>query len=505
MLVLGDVWSGLGSALSPSNVLYVFIGVLVGTLIGALPGLGPAATIAMLLPISYSLPAEGAIIMLAGIYYGAMYGGRISSILVNLPGDAAAVVTTFDGYPMTKQGRGGAALTISAVASFVGGTLAALVLTAFAPILATFALQFGPPEIAALTTLGVLLAAYLGGKSTSKNIIAAGTGVLLASIGLDPIAGSPRLTFGSSFLWDGLNFVAVAMGVFGIGEILYNLEQFKKSGVEQKHKREDGLGFSVTRVFPTLGDWVQSRAAMVRGSVVGTLVGMAPGAGAEIASMVSYAVEKRRAKYPERFGKGAVEGLAGPESANNAGAIGSFIPLLSLGIPGSITTALLFGALVLHGITPGPELVEQSPGVFYGLIGSMYVGNLMLLVLNIPMIKVFAQMLRLRIGILSPIIVLVVMVGAFSLKNSPFDMGVLALFGVVGYLARKTGFSMGPLALAFILGPMMETAFRQSLLMAEGDITIFFTRPISASLFGIIVVTVLLQRLRVLRRSNRAH
>lgn len=495
MQILQGLAEGFSVALDPINILYVFIGVALGTVVGAIPGLGPSATIAILLPISFALPAESAIIMLAGIYYGSMYGGRISSILLNLPGDSAAVVTTFDGYPMAQQGRAGPALTLSAVASFVGGTIAVIALTVFATLLASVALSFGPPEIAALTTLGVLLAVYLGTGSTAKSLAAAGAGLILASIGLDPIAGTPRLTFGSAGLLDGLEFVAVVMGVFGLGEVLYNLEHRVSGGTAPSRA-------AMTSIWPTAEDWVQSRVSMLRGSILGLFVGMIPGAGAEVASMSSYAAEKRRARDPERFGKGAVEGLAGPEAANNAGSIGAFVPLLTLGIPGSVTTALLFGALLLQGITPGPTLINDEPGVFYGVIASMYLGNIMLLILNIPLIKLFVQILRVRLSILAPLIVTVVMVGVYSLNNAAFDMWVLIAFGIVGYLARKTGFGMAPLALTFVLGPIMENAFRQSLLISNGSLAVFVTRPITAIILSIAVVMVLLPILRFVWNSR---
>lgn len=499
MQILEGLAEGFSVALDPINILYVFIGVALGTLVGAIPGLGPAATIAILLPVSFALPAESAIIMLAGIYYGAMYGHRISSILLNLPGDAAAVVTTFDGYPMAQQGRAGPALTLSAVASFMGGTLAVVALTVFAAPLAGVALSFGPPELLALATLGVLLAVYIGTGSRAKGLVAAGAGLLLSSIGQDPIVGTPRLTFGSVELLGGLEFVAVVMGIFGLGEVLYNLER-RRSGDTSTSRSPMGS------LWPTTRDWVWSRASMLRGSVLGFFVGLLPGAGAEIASMVSYGVEKRRARDPERFGKGAVEGVSGPEAASNSAAVGSFVPLLTLGIPGSIATALLFGALLLQGITPGPNLINENPGIFYGVIASMYIGNLMLLVLNIPLIRLFVQITRLRLSILAPLIVVVVMVGVYSLNNSAFEMWVLIAFGIVGYLARKTGFSMAPLALTFVLGPIMEGAFRRSLQISDGSLTIFFTRPISAIVLCIAVVMMLLPILQRVRniRARRA-
>lgn len=480
---------GLAVALTPANLLYVMLGVLVGTVVGALPGFGPATAIAMLLPLTFALEADSAIILLAGIFYGSMYGGRIPSILLNLPGDAPSVITTFDGYPMAKAGKAGKALTITAVASFVGGTVGILALTFLAPPLATIALRFGPPEIALLTMLGVLLLAYLGGGSLPKSLVAAGLGFVLASVGQDPMFGSQRLTFGSNNLLGGISFIAVVMGIFGLGEILYNLEHMHKT------KRTKPV---ISSKWPERAEWLQSRWAMLRGSLIGLGVGMAPGAGAEIASMTSYASEKRQSKTPERFGKGAIEGLAGPETANNAAAMGSFVPLLTLGIPGSVTGALIFGALLLQGITPGPTLIDEHPNVFYGVIGSMYVGNLLLLLLNIPLVGLFVAIVRVRISVLSGLVVAFLVVGAFSISNNVFDIWVMLVFGAVGYIAKKTGFSMGPFALAFVLSPIMEQAFRQSLRISEDGLLIFLTRPVSLIL---ILIGVLLFAGPAVKRS----
>lgn len=493
---------GFAVALSLSNLLYVALGVLVGTIVGALPGFGPATAIAMLLPWTFALEPDSAIILLAGIYYGSMYGGRIPSILLNLPGDAPSVVTTFDGYPMAKAGKAGKALTITAVASFVGGTVGILALTFLAPPLATIALRFGPPEIALLTLLGVLLLAYLGGGSLTKSLFAAGLGFVLASVGQDPMFGSQRLTFGSNNLLGGISFIAVVMGIFGLGEILYNLEHMHKTKQKKavkftRHETERKKAV-LTSKWPERAEWLQSRWAMLRGSLIGLGVGMAPGAGAEIASMTSYASEKRQSKSPERFGKGAIEGLAGPEAANNSAAMGSFVPLLTLGIPGSVTGALIFGALLLQGITPGPTLIDEHPNVFYGVTGSMYVGNLLLLLLNIPLVGIFVAIVRVRISVLSGIVVALLVVGAFSISNNVFDIWVMLVFGAVGYIAKKTGFSMGPFALAFVLSPIMEQAFRQSLRISQDSLLIFVTRPVSLIL---ILIGVLMFAGPALKRS----
>lgn len=497
MEALQDLLAGFAVALTPVNLLYVAVGVAFGTIVGALPGFGPATAIAMLLPLTFGLEPETAIILLAGIYYGSMYGGRIPAILLNMPGDAPSVVTTFDGYPMAKQGRAGKALTIAAVASFIGGTVGTLALTFVAPPLALFALRFGPPEIAMLTVLGVLLIAHLGGGSLVKGLVTAGAGFLLASVGQDPMLGTERLTLGSGQLLGGISFIPVVMGVFGLGEVLYNLEHRRGSGDTRP---------VLSGTWPSLQEWVAVRFAMLRGAFVGLVIGMAPGAGAEIASMTSYATEKRRSKTPERFGKGAAEGVAGPEAANNAGAVAAFIPLLTLGIPGSVTTALIFGALLLQGITPGPTLIADNPSVFYGLIASMYIGNVLLLLLNIPLIGVFVSILRVRFSILSGIVVVILIVGAFSVNNAIFDIWIMLAFGVFGYLAKKTGFNLGPFALAYVLSPIMERAFRQSLLLSEGSLAIFVTRPVSASIVavGVLVFGVPLARNLWRRRRSLA-
>lgn len=478
---------------APENLLYVFLGVLIGTVIGVLPGLGPTATIALLLPLTYGIEPVSAVIMLAGIYYGSMYGGTITSVLLQLPGEAASVVTTFDGYQMAQQGRAGPALGISAIGSFIGGTTAVIGLMLFAPLLASFAVRFGPPEYTALTVLGILLVTYLGTKSVAKSLVTAALGLLLASIGQDPIEGTARFTLGMTDLLDGLDFVAIAMGLFGVGEVLYNLERGSDGAV---------VTSKVGRLWPTMRDWVSSRGAILRGSVLGFVIGVLPGGGGVVSSLASYALEKRRSPEPERFGKGAIEGVAGPETANNASSTSAFIPLLTLGIPSNVVLALIYGALLMQNITPGPQLVSENPEIFWGVITSMYLGNLILLVLNLPLVGVFVQLLRLRVGVLGALAVMVTMIGVFSVNNDTFDMWIVLVFGLIGYLMRKTGFEPGPLVLAFVLGAIMERSFRQSLLLSNGDPTIFVTRPISGTIAALSVAIVAFSTYRYVRNRK---
>lgn len=471
---LNNLALGFSVAFDPMNLLYVFIGVTVGTAIGVLPGLGPTATIALLLPLTLTLDPTAAVIMLAGIYYGSMYGGTITSVLLRLPGEAASVVTTFDGYQMAKQGRAGAALGISAIGSFIGGTASVIGLVFLAPVLADAALAFGPPAFVALMVLGLFLVTSLGTGSTVKALCMAAVGLLLSAIGQDLVTGKPRFTFGQTSLLDGLDFVAVAMGLFGVGEILYNLEQTEKV---------QAFTSKIKNILPTRKDLRDSSGAIARGSVLGFFIGILPGGGGVLSSLASYAMEKRRAKDPSRFGKGAIEGVAGPETANNASSTSAFIPLLVLGIPSNVVLALLFGALLVHGITPGPQMMTNNPEVFWGVIASMFIGNLMLLALNIPLVGFFVQLLRIRAGILVTFALLVVMVGVFSISNDVFDMWVVLVFGVLGWLMKKTGFDPGPLVLAFVLGPILETSVRQSLLLSGGSFGIFVTDPISLTIF----------------------
>ncbi len=495
MEIFSGLLSGFDVALTGTNILFAFLGALIGTAIGVLPGLGPAATIALLLPLTYVISSPvTAIIMMAGIYYGSMYGGSTTSILLNLPGEAASVVTCIDGYQMAKKGRAGAALAIAAIGSFIAGTVSIIGMTFFAPPLAEFALDFGPPEYFALTSLGLLLAVFLSGGSIIKGLIIICVGLLLAMVGLDTISGKIRFTFGSTGLQGGFDFVTLAMGVFGLGEILYNLERKLST---------DLVTSKLGKIFPTLKDWANSRWAILRGSLIGFFVGIIPGGGAVIASLTSYAVEKKYSKTPEEFGKGIIEGVAGPESANNAASSSSFIPLLTLGIPGNPSIAMIFAALMIQGITPGPFLITEHPDVFWGVIASMYLGNVMLLVLNLPLVGLWVQMLRVPYGILAPGIVLFTTVGVYSVQNQIFDVYSMLFFAFVGYGIRKLKFDPAPLPLAFVLGPMVERSLRQSLLISGGDPTIFVSRPISGTLIGIIVLLVVGQAFLSLRKKVR--
>lgn len=483
MEALGGLLHGLTVVTNPINVLYVAVGVLIGTLVGVLPGLGPTATMAIILPITYTLSPATALIMLAGVYYGAMYGGSTSSILLNIPGEAASVITAIDGYQMARQGRAGSALGIAAIGSFVAATISLLGLTFLAPEVAKLALGFGPPEYTAITLLGLLLVTYMSSTSTVRSVVSALFGLLVGTIGLDVVSGAPRFTFGIPDLLNGFDFAIVAMGVFGLAEILTGIE-----GADSPRSLAP-----IKNVWPTLQDLVVSKWAVLRGSILGFFIGLLPGGGSVLSSLASYAVEKRLSKHPERFGQGAIEGVAGPESANNAGAVSSFIPLLTLGVPGNSVMAMMFAALLIHGITPGPFLIREHADVFWGLIASMYIGNLLLLVLNLPMVGLFVQLLRVPFTVLAPIALAVTLVGAFSVANSTFDLVVLTFFGAAGYFMRKFGYDAAAFVLAFVIGPLLERSVRQSLLMSNGDLSIFVTRPVAAGLLCVFVVLLALQ------------
>lgn len=480
MSELQSLASGFALAVTPTNLLFGFVGAVLGTAVGVLPGLGPAATISLLLPLSYALGSPlTSIIMMAGIYYGAMYGGSTTSILLNMPGEAASVVTCIDGYQMAKKGRAGPALGIAAVGSFIAGTVGIIGLSFIAPPLSRFALQFGPAEYFSLTVLGLMLAAYLSGKSILKGILMAILGLLLATIGLDPVSGKERYTFGTLILMDGLDFLTLAMGVFGIGEILINLEEEISNQL---------VTSKIANLWPTFTDWVASRWAILRGSLVGFFVGLLPGGGAVIASLVAYGVEKKAAKEPERFGQGAIEGVAGPEAANNAAASASFIPMLTLGIPGNPAIAMIYAALLIQGVQPGPFLINDHPDVFWGVIASMYIGNVILLILNLPLVGIWAQMLRVPYAILAPTVVIICSVGVYSIKNNVTDVLMMLVFGVLGYIFRKLDFELGPLLLAFVLGGILEKSLSQALLISGGSFAVFVTRPISAAFLAMVVL-----------------
>jgi putative tricarboxylic transport membrane protein len=478
--VFASFLSGFETVFEPTNLLLCLAGVTVGMFIGVLPGLGPAATIAILLPATYNLEPASAIILLAGIFYGAQYGGTVTSVLLKLPGEASSVVTALDGHEMAKQGRGGSALGVAAVGSFIGGTIAIVGLSLVAPAVAGFALDFGPPEYTMLAVLGILLVSTLGSGSTVAAIVAAAIGLLLATIGTDPVQGQDRFTFGTDQLADGIDFVLIAMGVFGLGELFSSLEDLRRPMDAEPPK--------VGSAYPSRDDLRASRAPIARGSLIGFVLGILPGGGAVMSSLVAYSVEKRIAKQPRRFGKGAVEGVAAPETANNAAATSSFIPLLTLGIPANATMAVMFGALLLQGIPPGPQLIDTHPDVFWGVIDSMYIGNLFLLAMSIPLIGVFIRVLSVRPSILAALTVLVTMLGVYSIRNSIFDMQLVIALGALGFLMKKSGLEPGPLVLAFVLGGLLEKSFRQSMRIFDGDLSGFAGRPISASLLAALVV-----------------
>lgn len=462
---------GFQTVFQPANFLYCFVGVFIGTLIGVLPGIGPIGTMSILLPLTFGISPVSAIIMLAGIYYGAMYGGSTTSILVNIPGEAASVVTCLDGYQMAKNGRAGPALGISAFGSFIGGTLSIIGLMFLSHPIAKFALKFGPPEYFALMCLGMTTVIYLARGSVTKAVIMALFGLILSTIGIDQISGQPRFAFGSPTLLDGIGLVPIAMGLFGIAEVLTNIEG---------HLERIIFKSNIKNLLPNLEDWKRSVGPIARGSILGFLLGVLPGGGAVISSFISYSVEKRISKHPEQFGKGAIEGVAGPETANNAGVGGGFVPLMALGIPPNITMAMLMGALIIHGVAPGPMLLNQHPQIFWGTIASMYLGNIFLLILNLPLIGLWVKILKVPYRILMPLILLFCLIGAYNLNNNIWDVVVMIIFGIVGYILRKFKYEEAPLVLAFILGPMLETAFRQSLIISNGKLSIFLERPISA-------------------------
>jgi putative tricarboxylic transport membrane protein len=492
-----DIVAGLGQgfavALQPINLLYCFIGVFIGTLVGVLPGIGPVSAMSLLLPVTLSGTPESGIIMMAGIYYGSMYGGSTTSVLVNIPGEAASVVTCLDGHEMAKQGRAGPALGIAALGSFAAGTFAIVALMLVAPSLARVAIAFGPPEYFSLMVLGLTILSFLSQGSMPKALLMACFGIILGLIGMDQITAQARLTFGRLELLDGIGLVPVVMGLFGVAEILSNLEQDLKREVIKA--RIGGL-------WPSFADWTASKWAILRGTLLGFFLGILPGGGAVIASFASYALEKKVSGTPERFGKGAIEGVAGPEAANNAAAGGAFIPLMTLGIPPNVVMALLLGAFIMHGLQPGPLLMTQKPDLFWGIVASMYIGNVMLLVLNMPLIGMWVQVLKLPYRILFPLILMFCVVGVFASGSAVFDVFVMVMFGVLGYLMRKFGYEPAPLVLAFVLGPMLENNLRKSLILSQGDFVIFMERPISAACLVLAAAALIVPMLPALARRR---
>ena len=495
MDILHHIFFGLGVALQPMNLLFCFIGVLIGTLVGVLPGLGPVAAISLLLPATFRASPVASIIMLSGIYYGAMYGGSTTSILVNIPGEAASVVTCFDGYQMARKGRAGPALGIAAFGSFIAGTIGVVGLAFMAPPLAAMALKFGPPEYFSLMVLGLTVLTFLAGGSMLKSLMMACFGVVIGNVGLDLMTAQPRFTFGWDILLDGVGLVPVVMGLFGISEVLLN--------VEEKLSEREIFKTEFKRLLPDLQDWKESIWPIIRGSGLGFFLGILPGGGAVISSFVSYGVEKKLSKHPEEFGKGAIAGVAGPESANNAATAGAFIPLLTLGLPSNAVMAILLGALMIYNMPPGPKLITSHPDLFWGVISSMYIGNVMLLVLNLPLIGVWVKILKVPYPVLFPLILLFCLIGAYSLNNNPAEIGLMLIFGILGYLMKKFKYDGAPLVLAMVLGPLMDNSLRQSLLMSGGSGTIFFTRPICLIIFGMVAVIFLLPVLPHISRMRK--
>jgi TctA family transporter len=493
MELLNNLSLGFETAFTLQNLMYCFFGCVLGTLIGVLPGLGPVATIAMLLPATYALPPIAALIMLAGIYYGSQYGGSTTAILLNIPGETASVVTAIDGYQMARRGRGGVALFTAGVGSFFAGCVATLILAAFAAPLSELAFKFGPAEYFSLMVLGLIGAVVLASGSLIKAIGMILLGLLLGLVGTDVNSGVSRYAFDIPQLSDGIGFVSVAMGVFGFAEIMNNLE---------KKGNDESFLNKVTTLIPTWNDIKRMTPSILRGTTIGSILGILPGGGAPLAAFGAYSVEKKMSKYSAEFGKGAIEGVAGPESANNAAAQTSFIPLLTLGIPPNAVMALMVGAMTIHNIQPGPQVMTSNPALFWGLIASMWIGNVMLILLNLPLIGIWVKLLTIPYRFLYPAILVFCCIGVYTVNNTTFDIYVTAGFGVLGYLFYKLGCEPAPLLLGFVLGPMMEENFRRALLLARGDFTTFVTRPLSLGLLIASLILVVIVALPAVKKGR---
>jgi putative tricarboxylic transport membrane protein len=493
MDIFANLWFGFGVAVTPTNLGLCLIGTLVGTLIGVLPGIGPLATIAMLLPITFGLPPVGALIMLAGIYYGAQYGGSTTSILINIPGESSSVVTALDGHQMARQGRAGPALAIAAIGSFIAGCFSTILVAALGAPLTSLALLFGPAEYFSLMVLGLVFAVVLAKGSVLKAIAMIMTGLLLSSVGSDIETGQSRMAFDIPELADGIGFVVVAMGVFGYSEIMRNLEQTESRDIVQS---------KITGLMPTAKDLKDSAGAIARGTILGSILGILPGGGAVIAAFAAYTLEKKIAKDPSRFGRGAIEGVASPESANNAAAQTSFIPLLTLGIPPNAVMALMVGAMTIHGIVPGPQVMQKQPELVWGMIASMWIGNLMLIIINLPLVGIWVRLLRVPYRLMFPSIVIFCAIGIYSINNAPVDVILAGAFGLVGYWLIKHDFEPAPLLLGMVLGPLMEENLRRALLISRGDWSVFVTRPLSAVLMAIAASLLVLAVLPSLRKKR---
>ena len=497
METLHQLMMGFQVAITPINLLLCFFGALAGTIIGALPGIGPSAGLAILLPLTFGMNPTSAMIMMAGLYCGSMYGGTITSVLINVPGESSSVMTCLDGYQMAMQGRAGKALGIAAIGSFIAGTASIVFLMFLSIPLVKFALSFGPPEYFALMLMGLATIAGLTGGSVLKALIGTFMGLLISTPGMDAFSGLPRLTFGLTGLLGGVSFLVVAVGLFGIGEVLYNAERIMKMElITEKIK--------IKEVWPNREEWRTSVMPIARGTIIGFLVGVLPGAGGTIASFMSYAVEKRFSKHPELFGKGAIEGVAGPESANNSSTGGAMVPLLTLGIPGSGTTAIMLGALMMFGLQPGPLLFQKNPQFVWGVIASMYIGNVMLLIMNVACIPLFVKILKIPNFLLFPLIMVFATVGVYSVDGNIFDVWLLYVFGILGYFMKKFDMPPAPVVLSVVLGPMIERALRQSLAMSLGSYDIFFTRPICAGLLFVGLLAVVWPAIEAARKRYRA-
>jgi len=492
--LLANLALGFSVAAHPYNLGFCLLGALVGTLVGVLPGIGTVATVAMLLPITFGLPPVGALIMLAGIYYGAQYGGSTTSVLVNIPGEAGSVVTCLDGHQMARQGRAGAALAIAAIGSFFAGCVATVLVAALGTPLTSLALLFGPAEYFSLMVLGLIFAVVLAKGSVLNAIAMILLGLLLSMVGSDLETGAGRMTFDIAELSDGIGFSNVAMGIFGFAEIIRNLEMSQES--------RDIVKGKIKGLMPTRQDLIDSSGAIARGTILGSLLGILPGGGAVVASFAAYTFEKRVSKHPERFGRGVIEGVAAPEAANNAAAQTSFIPLLTLGIPPNAVMALMVGAMTIHGIVPGPQVMAKQPELFWGMVASMWLGNLMLIVINLPLVGVWVSLLRVPYRLLFPSIIVFCCIGIYSINNSPTDVVIAAIFGLVGYWLTKHDFEPAPLVLAFVLGPLMEENLRRAMLIARGDATVFITRPISGVLIALAAGLLVIAALPMIRKRR---
>ena len=495
MDMLANLALGLETAVSPVNLLYCFLGVFLGTFVGVIPGVGPLAAISMLFPVTFHLDPTSALIMLAGIWYGTTYGGSTAAILLNIPGATSAAVTCLDGYPMSRQGRAGVALLMTTVASFLGGSFGIIILTMFSPIIAKYALAFGPAEYFSLMVLGLVAASTISNASAIKGLSMVVLGMLVATTGMDSQSGVPRFTFGNLDLLDGLGISAMAMGLFGIGEIIASVRNVDTGSVDAKN-------VTFRSMIPTRDDWGRSWMPMFRSAWVGSFFGALPGTGPSIASVMAYAVEKRISRTPERFGEGAIEGVVAPETANNAADQTAFIPTLTLGIPGSATMALMLGALMVHGINPGPNLIVQQPSLFWGLIMSFWIGNLLLVILNLPLIGLWIRLLLIPYNWMYPAIIIFVCIGAYSVRYVAFDVVMVMAFGALGYILRVFALPAAPLLLGFVLGPLVEQNFRRAMVLARGDFTEILARPVSGVVLGLVALMLVWSAVSAWRRRS---